>query len=154
MRHHCRPLIRTAACLVLLLLAAAGRAEAAGCTVSTTSVVCGVYNVCSSGPVDSTGTIVYRCRGNSNSLVIAITKGQSNTFLPRQMTKGSEQLSYNLYKDAARTEVWSDNGTGVYYDPDPNKNVDTVVQVYGRLPSGQDISAGSYGDTVTVVVFY
>jgi spore coat protein U-like protein len=26
------------------------------------------------------------------------------------------------------------------------------VTVYGRIPPGQDISAGSYSDTVTVVV--
>jgi spore coat protein U-like protein len=139
-----------------LVLVGADRVEAAGCTISTTGVAFGSYNVFSSSPVDSTGTIVYRCNGNVDSVLIAITKGQSSTFLPRQLGRGNEQLSYNLYRDAARTLVWGDfnGGTSAYLQIDPPNNQNVSLTVFGRIPPGQDISAGSYSDTVTVVVLF
>jgi spore coat protein U-like protein len=154
-RYH-RSLIRLAICSALLLLVPARRADAAGCSVSTTPVVFGTYNVFAASPVDTVGQVVYRCTGNNDYVVIAITKGLSNAFSARQMGSGTERLAYNLFKDAARTQVWGDltGGTGVYYDLDPPKNRDVSVPVYGRVPAGQDVSAGSYGDTVTVVVFF
>jgi spore coat protein U-like protein len=118
--------------------------------------VFGSYNVFSSSPVDSTGTIVYRCSGDVDGVLIAITKGQSPTFLPRQLEKGAEELSYNLYRDAARTLVWGDfsSGTSAYIQIDPPNNQNVSLTVFGRIPPGQDISAGSYSDTVTVVVLF
>jgi spore coat protein U-like protein len=141
---------------VALALVGAGRVEAAGCSISATGVVFGSYNVFSSSPVDSTGTIVYRCSGDVDGVLIAITKGQSPTFLPRQLEKGAEELSYNLYRDAARTLVWGDfsSGTSAYIQIDPPNNQNVSLTVFGRIPPGQDISAGSYSDTVTVVVLF
>lgn len=144
---------RIAACAGIVLLAGAARAEAAICSLSTTSIVFGSYNVFSSAPVDSTGTVTYNCNGNTNVL-ITITKGQSMTFLPRELQKGTERLAYNLYRDAARTTVWGDftGGTSAHTDLSPAKKEDVSITVYGRIPPGQDISAGSYTDSVTVVL--
>lgn len=148
------PLIRIAACAVAILLAGTARVDAAQCSVSTTPIVFGTYNVFSTSPVDSTGTVSYRCNGGAHGLLVTITKGQSVTFLPRELGKGLEKLSYNLFHDAARTSVWGDyaSGTSAHLDPHPPNNQNVNVTVYGRIPPGQDISAGSYSDTVTVVV--
>jgi spore coat protein U-like protein len=83
-----------------------------------------------------------------------MTKGQSMTFLPRELQKGPERLAYNLYRDAARTTVWGDftGGTSAPTDVSPPKKEDVSITVYGRIPPGQDISAGSYTDSVTVVL--
>ena len=139
-----------------LILMGAGRADAAQCSISATSVAFGSYNVFSSAPVDSTGTIVYRCSGNADGVLIAMTKGQSETFLPRALGKGNEDLAYNLFRDAARTVVWGDfsSGTSAYIQIDPPNNQNVTLTVYGRIPPGQDVSAGSYSDTVTVVVLF
>jgi spore coat protein U-like protein len=154
MHGHPTPLIRAAACALFVLLAGASRVEAAQCSVAATSVVFGTYNVFSSSPVDSTGTIVLRCNGGARNVLIAITKGQSLTFVPRQLAKATEKLAYNLFLDAARTSVWGDfsGGTSGHIEANPPNNQDLVVTVYGRIPPGQDISAGSYSDSVTVVV--
>lgn len=153
---HGRPtaLIRAAACALFVLLAGARGAEAAQCSVSATSVIFGTYNVFSSSPVDSTGTVVLRCNGGAKNVLIAITRGQSATFLPRQLAKGAEKLAYNLFRDAARTSVWGDfsGGTSGHIEVNPPNNDNLDVTVFGRIPPGQDISAGSYSDTVTVVV--
>jgi spore coat protein U-like protein len=146
--------VRLATCAALALLAGVSRVEAANCSFSTTSIAFGTYNVFSSAPVDSTGSVMYRCTGNTAGVMITITTGQSLTFLPRQLAKGTERLAYNLFRDAARTTVWGDStgGTSALVDIDPPKKEDVTVTVYGRIPPGQDISAGSYSDTVTVVM--
>ena len=148
-----RSVVRIAACVAVVSLAGVSRAEAANCSFSTTSIVFGTYNVFSSAPVDSTGTVTYSCNGNAN-VQITMTKGQSMTFLPRELGKGTERLAYNLFRDAARTAVWGDStgGTSAYVGVSPAKKEDIAVTVYGRIPPGQDISAGSYTDSVTVVM--
>ena len=91
----------------------AGRraAEAAKCSVDTTGVAFGTYNVFATAPTDSTGTIVYSCNGGAKSVVIGITAGQSGSFSTRTLRKGTETFTYNLVSDAARSAVWGD-GTG------------------------------------------
>ena len=147
-------LIRVAACTAVVLVAGTARLEAAKCSVSTTSLVFGSYNVFSPAPVDSTGTISYECNGGAKTVLITMTRGQSVTFLPRQLGKATESLTYNLFLDAARTTVWGDfsAGTSARSDVEPPNNHEVAVTIYGRIPAGQDISAGSYSDTVTVVV--
>ena len=149
-----RSVVRIAVCAALVILAGVSRAEAANCSFSTTSIVFGTYNVFSSAPVDSTGSVSYRCTGSTSGVLITMTKGQSATFLPRQLGKGTERLAYNLFRDAARTTVWGDftGGTSAYIDLDPPKKEDLTVTVFGRIPPGQDISAGSYTDSITVTM--
>jgi len=140
---------------VALLLLASSRAEAAKCTISSTAVTFGTYNVFSAAPVDSTGTVRYDCNGGANNVVIAITRGQSATFLPRTLKKGTESLAYNLYQDASRTTVWGDGtgGSQFYYAGNPPNNPVTVT-IFGQIPPMQDISAGAYSDSVTVMVLF
>ncbi len=154
MHDYALSLIRFAACAVVILLASPARVDASQCSISTTQVIFGTYNVFSASPVDSTGTVSYRCNGNVQGLLITITKGHSGTFQPRTLTKGLEKLSYNLFRDAARTSIWGDftGGTSAFIDLDPPKNENVSLTVYGRVPPAQDISAGAYSDTVTVEV--
>src|SRR5581483_1009059 len=51
-----------------LVLCAAGRADAAGCTISTTSVSFGSYNVFTPTPTDSIGSFLYRCNGGAKNI--------------------------------------------------------------------------------------
>ena len=154
--HDCRTLSRTVFLAAVCVLAAARGAAADQCTISSTPIVFGSYNVFQAAPVDTTGTVVYRCTGNVATLAITMTRGQSQTFQPRELRQGSEKLTYNLYRDAARTSVWGDftAGTGAYVDPNPPKKDDVTVTIYGRITPGQDVSVGTYSDTVTAVVLF
>jgi spore coat protein U-like protein len=126
----------------------------ATCTISTMSVNFGNYNVFNAAAVDSTGRVTYRCNAAAANISIGLSTGASSSYNPRRMYKGAEALGYNLYRNAARTTIWGDGsgGTSVYFRADPPNNSNVNVTVYGRLPAGQDVSAGSFSDTVTAVI--
>ena len=147
---------RPVAAAVVLVLLAASHAEAAKCSVSATAVSFGSYNVFNAAPVDSTGTVRYNCNGGAKNLVIAISRGQSPTFMPRTLKKGTESLTYNLFQDPSRTVVWGDGtgGSQYFYAGDPANNDDVDVTIFGRIPPSQDITAGAYSDSVTVMILF
>jgi spore coat protein U-like protein len=140
--------------MLAALLHAAEAAAQASCTISTTSVNFGNYNVFTGTNLDSTGTVRYRCNAAAANITISLSKGVSTTFNPRQMSKGAERLNYNLFRDAARTTIWGDGtgGTVVYTRANPPNNSNVNVTVYGRVTAGQDVSAGAFSDTVSAVI--
>ena len=147
--------------LASILVAAAvlaGRASPAeaACTVSASAVSFGTYDVFQTAPSDSTGTITYRCGNTDKNIRITVSPGSSNTFAPRTLRWGNEVLTYNLFSDASRTQVWGDGtgGTWSYAMFNPPNNQDIVLTVYGRVPAAQDAAVGSYTDSVVVTVEY
>jgi spore coat protein U-like protein len=144
--------------ITLVLIAGAVEALAASCTIaSVAGVALGTYDVFDAAPVDSTGTITYECTGvvETDTVQITVSTGGGGTFSPRAMSAGAETLSYNLYLDAARTVLWGDGtaGTSTYGPLQPAEG-QTAVTVFGRVPAGQDVAAGSYSDTVVITVIF
>jgi len=140
---------------VTAVLVAAAAAEAA-CTISTTAVSFGSYNVFAASADDATGRITFRCTAPRPPLVrIQLDKGGAPSFNPRQMRQGSQTLNYNLYLDSTRATIWGDGtgGTQTYSQNSPQANRNINVTVYGRIPAGQDVSAGTYSATVTASIF-
>ena len=145
-----------AACVAVALSLGAGQARAA-CTVSLVSnVAFGTYDVFSASPLDSTGQISYRCTagGTRPTVRITLTHGNSPTYAARQLRQGADVLLYNLYWDSARLLVWGDvtEGTSAYYATYEPGSGEVNVNVFGRVPPGQDAAVGSYTDSITVVV--
>ena len=144
-------------CVMLAVLVGslyASDAHAQACTISATSVNFGNYNVFNGSDVVSTGTVTYRCNGSAHNITVGLTQGASSTFNPRQMEKGSEVLYYNLFRDASHSTIWGDStgGTSVYSIANPPNNTNINLTVYGLVWAGQDVSAGSFSDTVTAVI--
>lgn len=131
-------------------------AEAAKCTISTTPVVFGIYNVFTAAPLDTVGTVTYECNGGVKHVVVSISRGKGSTFGQRAMRKlgGTDRLYYNLFLDASRTAIWGDGspGTQVHSGGNPPNRQEVAVPVYGRIPPSQDISAGVYADAVAVEI--
>lgn len=127
---------------------------APSCTISAVSVAFGNYNVFTATPVDSAGSVTFRCNSQAANISITLGKGASSTFTPRTMSKAGEALNYNLYLDAARTNVWGDGtgGTSTYTNANPPNNQNVTLPIYGRIPASQDVSAGVYTDTVLATV--
>jgi spore coat protein U-like protein len=152
-----RKLVGSCGFFLVALLGASLPAQAITCTWrSTTAVAFGSYDVFSATPDDANGSVTYRCTGVAGAPVtIDLSAGGSATFFPRRMTRaGVETLDYNLYLDAARTQIWG-NATGgtVHYGPTvPANNTNVLVNIYGRIPAGQDKSAGTYTDTVVATI--
>ncbi len=136
----------------------------AACTVSTTPVNFGSFDMFSPVPFDSTGSITIDCSipppPPNPPVDVRITIGQSSNsgnFIPRSMKNLArpELLNYNLYTNSSRTSVWGDGtgGTSVITLNKVNRNAPPrVMAVYGRIPTGQDVSAGSYSDTLVVTI--
>lgn len=133
----------------LASLAAAGPAEAQNCSISTpTSVAFGTYDVYGAF-VDTAGAVRVGCIFATN-VTVDLSRGNAPSFNPRYMVNGIQHLNYNLYLDAARTTIWGDN-TGGSSHSTPGTVFFTYVNItiYGRIPAGQDVSAGAYTDSIT-----
>lgn len=134
-------------------LLAAPVAEAA-CNISTTAVTFGTYNVFQGAPDDAAGQVTFQCTTFELFVRIDLDRGGAPSFDPRQMRQGSEILTYNLYRDASRNTIWGDGtgGTQSYFQLFVPRNQNINVPVYGRIPAGQDVSAGIYTNTVTATI--
>jgi spore coat protein U-like protein len=136
-----------------VVLAVATRAPAQ-CRVSVESgVAFGPYNVFNTSHVDTTGQISWRCPGNSPVPVqITITRGANGDATSRRLAMGGDFLRYDLYRDAARTIVWGDGTYGGSYTAVYPGGGWIPVSIYARIPKEQDVAAGTYSDTITVVI--
>lgn len=145
------------ACLAALTaVSTSARVAEAACTISATSVAFGTYDVFTTAPRDSTGTVIYRCGPRDRRITITISRGSSTTFTPRTLVNGTARLQYNLFRDAAFATVWGDGtgGTATYFIVNPPNNRDVVLTVYARVPAEQDVPAGAYADSVVVTLEY
>jgi spore coat protein U-like protein len=140
-----------------LFLLAAGPSDAA-CTVTTTGVNFGDYDVFVTVPQDSTGSVTVSCdRNPPTDVTIAIgPSGTTGGFLPRSLRNASapDRLNYNLFTNASRSVVWGDgtSGTATVVLRRVRRNRPQTATIYGRIPPGQNVSVGSYSDTLTVTI--
>jgi spore coat protein U-like protein len=131
----------------------------AACTISTTPVNFGSYDVFATSPTDSTGLISITCNEIPAPFAPVSIGPSPNSggFNPRKMrvTSGTDLLNYNLYTNAARTSIWGDGTSGtVRVWRTFRRNIPQNLTVYGRIPPGQDVRAGTYTDTLTVTLIW
>lgn len=138
----------TCALLALPLLLAAAPARAGNCRVSGVGAVSFTYDVFASAGQEARGTIRYSC-SPPVSPTINLSAGDSGNASQRYMRfQGArpDQLFYNVYLDAACTQLW-----GTQAIPGVGQANQTQT-FYACLPAQQDVSAGSYSDTLTVTI--
>ena len=129
----------------------------AACTISATGVAFGSYDPQSLSPDDSTGTVNVDCKNTDPAPNVALSAGLSGSYTPRAMTAGSYSLPYNLYTTTARNIIWG-NGTSGTVTQTLSGGTSSGGQrhyaqpVYGRIPAGQNVGAGSYSDTIILTV--
>lgn len=122
------------------------------CKLQTTNLTFGSVNF-NSGQVDATTTMALTC-GPAVAYSVAIDNGQ-NYNGQRRMYGGTFfgfplYLPYELYRNAARTQVWGSTA-GTTRNGTTPANGKATLTVYGRLPSNY-VFARAYVDTVTVTV--
>ena len=143
------------------------------CSVSGASLGFGNYNDASAANKDVSAALSVRCcrnpPGNNATLVIAMgvstNSSAANKILTRQMKNGanSDLMTYQLYTDSFGGTVWGDGVTGGSVSSIPitvttNCPTQTTITsptgltVFGRIFPLQPVSAGTYGDTVTITV--
>jgi spore coat protein U-like protein len=150
-----KPLLATLALTAVGVLCGTDAARGLGsCTITAVGVSFGTYDVFGGSPLDSTGSVTYNCLSVLGTITIDLSRGGAPTFSPRRMLRSAETLNYNLYLDAARMTIWGNatSGTSHYGPVTPPLLTNVTVTIYGRIPAGQDVSAGSYTDTVVATI--
>lgn len=145
--------------LVALMLLAPAAAQAA-CTVSASGIAFGVYNPFSATATDATGTVTLSCSIASGlgGYNVALSTGGGGSYAGRRMSSGSSILPYQLYSDAAHSQIWGD-GTGgsatvVGADNVPLLSGTSTYRAYGRIAARLVASPGTYTDVIVVTVTY
>jgi spore coat protein U-like protein len=142
-----------------LSLVLARAAYAATCSIGAiVGVAFGSYDVFSGSALDSAGSVTYRCDDVAalDTIMVQLSRGSSITFQPRTLIRGAHQLQYNLYLDPSRSTVWGDgsSGTGQYGPTLPPNGANVLLNIYGRMPSRQNVHVGAYSDTVVVSIVF
>ncbi|MDQ8729443.1 spore coat U domain-containing protein [Bradyrhizobium sp. LHD-71] len=123
------------------------------CIVTAQNVDFGTSGVLRSN-VDVAGQLTVTCTANT-SYTVGLNGGTTNSPpASRKMTKGAEAVTYGLYKDAARAQIWGDAATPGSTVPGTGTGLAQNLVVYGRVPPQATPSPGAYSDTVVVTVTY
>lgn len=163
------PLLRVLllALAAVAAMAAPERSEAAtNCSASMSNVSFATVDPFG-GNVDVTATISYNCstsgllgiglRGARVKMCFSIGSGAQGdgTIAPRRMTGGATPMAFQLYKDAARTQIWgglSDGYGAVLVDLEYSALLGSSsgggsLTVYARVPGGQStLSPAGYSN--------
>lgn len=142
-------------------------------TTCTATTVAGLAfgNVATIGVTDTQTSFSITCSTTSLTVLgsakvrLCLSLGAGSTggsnYTPRQMTDAaSDVLQYQIYSDAARSQIWGGVGNASAPNPvvlDFNYSVPVIggsqtinnIILYGRVPAGQVLSAGSYSSSFT-----
>ncbi len=113
------------------------------------------YDTIAAGPLGGTVGLSVRCTRGA-TVTIGIDTGAHAGAVAgstRAMANGANSLGYDFYQNATYTTLWTTSGLGLYSYVAADNNPATVT-IYGRVPAGQDVPAGTYQDTVQVTVNY
>jgi spore coat protein U-like protein len=124
---------------------------ARNCLVSTEPVNFGAHGILQ-GNIDAAGTVSVTCTP-ATDYAIRLDGGHAAAEpTARKMSKGSETITYGLYRNSDRDQPWGDTaGTTVAGSGSGSTQPHTV---YGRVPPQPTPAAGTYTDTVIVAVDY
>lgn len=124
------------------------------CVVTATPLAFGTYT--STADSLQTNTLSVTCTvGTTYKVGLNAGQGTGATTTNRKMTGltvTTSTLNYSLYSNSGRTTNWGNqssdsvSGTGT--------GLPQSLTVYGKIPSGQNVAADTYNDTITVTVTY
>jgi spore coat protein U-like protein len=136
----------------------------ASCAVASGATLAfGAYDpavVNATNPLTQNSTFDITCTSGTSATVMLgqglhAGTGSSDASPARQMlnaTDGTTKMGYGLYQDTNDQTVWGNTtGTG---ETDTGNGSAQSLTVYGEIPAGQNVSAGSYADTVVITVSY
>lgn len=130
----------------------------ASCTIAASALSFGAYDPIganAASPLDAQADLTVQCtNGAAASVVLDLgqnTNGGSADDPKRQMSDGgSNFMSYDLFSDAGHTTIWGNStNSDVAYT---GTGASEALTMFGRIPAGQNLPAGSYADTVLATI--
>src|SRR3954469_17352069 len=165
-----KPCIKVWILGVLAMLPGMGHA-ALSCSVGGVSLNFGTYDDSSAASTDVSATFSVSCCRNppGSNATLTVTIGPSanstagNPILTRQMKNSSngDVMTYQLYSGSFGGTIWGDGvigGSAWAQAITTNSNcpfltlIPVSSAIFGRIFPQQAVSAGTYGDTVTITV--
>ncbi|HUP45033.1 MAG TPA: spore coat U domain-containing protein [Thermoanaerobaculia bacterium] len=151
----------TAALVALLLVVDAGAATDSArmqvsvsvipnCRIAVTDLAFGAYDPLvehATTNLDGTAQVRVVCTKNERASILMEENGSSI----RTLRSGDSLLSYGIFSDPARTQTWGAGANAVQVTFDQGSTPQELT-VFGRIPGGQVVPAGSYMDAVTATV--
>lgn len=129
----------------------------AACQVNSVSALAfGSYNVLSPTSTTTTGSFnVRNCNTGARTYTATFSAG-NGTLAARALRSGVNTLGYNIYKDAAYTQILGSGsgGTATIVNTNSGSGTGPTHTLYGLIPAGQDVPAGSYTDTLTITLTF
>jgi len=144
------PRNRSLALLALLALLSLPGLASAECSLNVVGLTFGSYDPFSVTDTDITGGVSITC-DTDTSAQVSLSAG-SGPFAARQLKSGLNALLYNLYADPAHLSIWGDGSPGTNLVS--FSGTAGSYTVYGRIPAGQNVPVGTYGDTITVTLTF
>ncbi len=119
------------------------------CTIEGGTLDFGQYVTGQSGDLDGVGEIVLtNCEGQ---VTIAMDGGSAGSVSARRMANAGNTLDYQLYRDPSRSQIWGQGGQAFLGQILASQ---ATLQVFGRIPGGQSVPAGTYTDTVNITLTF
>jgi spore coat protein U-like protein len=134
-------------------------AHAINCRISLGPINFGLYMPLTAVPVDVVGQFDVRCQAQPGTFAVIIGAGISGDQLARTLSAGgADVLNYNLYRDAARTQIWGDGTPPTVMvtgsRPSQGRPTSYSYPVYGRVFANQAPNTGIYSDNLLVTVLF
>ena len=144
------------ALIAMLALAVSGPALAQPdlfrrCRINVSSVALGQYSTIDSFNTYANGRVIVECEDGVFPTRVILSPGNSGNAQNRQMTRGRNQISYNLYVDPGHTVVAGDGTQGTSpLVPRLSLPRRQSYPLFGVIPAGQAVEGGEYSDTLIV----
>jgi spore coat protein U-like protein len=126
------------------------------CNVSATTLNFGTYDPTSATALNGTSTVSIFCTSGTPYAAALNVGSGGGSFTARTVANGGNTLNYNLFRDAARSQVWGDASGSTFTVSGTGSGLLTAnnLTVYGEIATAQDKPPGTYTSTVTVTVSY
>jgi spore coat protein U-like protein len=103
-------------------------------------------------PADATTVITVNCTRSTGAAVSFDLGLNPASDVARAMSgPATERLQYQIYRDAARSLVWSQGENAVRVVSRGITTADSLT-VFGRIPPRQEVAPGAYSDLLTATV--
>jgi spore coat protein U-like protein len=140
---------------------------AANCTISTSALAFGPYDPVvtnAAAALNGSGSVSIACtKGSAPSVTLALGSNAVGSQRNMKITGGgTDVLGYQLYQPPNTTPgtactfpgttVWDTSVGGTFTPTSPATKASRLYNVCGTVAAGQDVSVGSYSDTVVATV--
>jgi spore coat protein U-like protein len=127
----------------------------ANCRLSIPPLSFGVYDPLagnSTEPADATTVITVNCT-RSTGAAVSFDRGLNAAAGTARAMAGpaAQQLQYDIYRDAARSQVWSQGENAVRLVSQSTTTAEELT-VFGRIPPRQEVAPGVYSDLIIATV--